>query len=208
MKIPINTAQCDACGKKNRIWINLSDSKFDDSCVCGKPISVYLSSDITVGNRTLLRSYHELKVNQDYSLSIVFSATAVDCDLRRLHHKWQSIDPIDKYLDVSSEDLDDIFRGYGSVVKKIQKTARLMYPEGLEKYLEYNEEIRSLINNFPSLNPISFAKDIQKKLFWPRNSILHAGEDNYTEQDAIKAYNISTFTLLILKALDDERRTV
>ena len=206
MKIPIHTTPCNKCGKKNIIWINLSDSKFNNNCKCGEIEHAYLSSSITTGYKILLRSYHEREVNQDYSLSIVFSATAVDCELRRLHHKWKSINQVDKNEDVTSETLDKIFRSYGSVVTKIQKTAQLMYPKGFESFSKDNKDIRKLVHNFPSLNPNSLAKDIQENLFWPRNSILHSGSDNYRDKNAIKAYKISTFVLLILKALDEEQR--
>ncbi len=91
MKLPIHTAPCDQCGREKIRWINLSDSEFDDTCECGQTVTTHFGYDFTIGYKILLRSYHEFAINKDFSLSIVFSATAVDCDLCRLHHKWQSL---------------------------------------------------------------------------------------------------------------------
>ena len=106
MKIPLHLNSCDACGRERTIWINLHDTKFDEKCECGKTTPAYLSTDITIGYKLLYRSNHEFRINKDFSLSIVFSATAFDCELTRLHNKWATISKTEK--EISSEELDKI----------------------------------------------------------------------------------------------------
>lgn len=183
----------------------MHDTKFDEKCECGKTTPAYLSSDISIGYKLLYRSNHEFRFNKDFPLSIVFSAIAFDCELTRLHNKWATIGKIEK--EISSQELDKILRSYKGIIEKIQKTSELMYPAGFNNFAKDTPKITDIIKGgFPSLNVDSLAKDIQQHLFWPRNCILHTGKSDYKEDDAIKAYNISTLGLLVLNSLDENKK--
>lgn len=203
MKIPLHLNPCDECERERTIWINLHDTKFDEKCECGKTTPAYLSSGISIGYKLLYRSNHEFRFNKDFPLSIIFSATAFDCELTRLHNKWATIDQ----AEISSEELDKSLRSYKGIIKKIQKTSELMYPTGFNNFAKDTPKITHIIKGgFPSLDVDSLAKDIQQHLFWPRNSILHTGKSDYKEEDAMRAYNISTLGLLVLTSLDDHKK--
>ncbi|MDP3013478.1 MAG: hypothetical protein Q8M92_04500 [Candidatus Subteraquimicrobiales bacterium] len=205
MKIPLHLNPCEECRRERIIWINLHDTKFDEKCECGNTTPAYLSSDISIGYKLLYRSNHECRFNKDFPLSIVFSATAFDCELTRLHNKWAAIGKIEN--EITSQELDKILRSYKGIIEKIQKTSELMYPAGFNNFAKTTPKINEIIEGgFPSLDVDSLAKDIQQHLFWPRNSILHTGKNDYKEDDAIKAYNISTLGLLVLNSLDNYKK--
>ena len=208
MKIPLNLPPCDNCHSKNRVWIQLHDSSIKHTCSCGEDASGYLG-DINVGDKGLCRSYYELMENNDHILSMVFSATALEWDIARLHNKWTEINALDAGKEMSTEELENILRSHRTIYDKLEKTGKLLYSQGFEKYVEKTEEFKDTIGKgFPSLSLDNLIKDFQKKLFWPRNRILHLANTDYERQDAEKSYNIASLGITILNSMDEHRRTV
>ena len=144
--------------------------------------------------------------NDDFALSIVFSASAFEIDLKDYHRQWLILSSIENDNNIRSINPDDIFRKYYSVINKIKNTVQLAFKDGLEKYCNIENTIKETLSNFPSLNPETLAEDIQKHLFIPRNDILHSGKVDYSKDDAIKAYNISRFGIQILESIDDFKK--
>ena len=168
-----------------------------------------LSSDLTIGFRSLYRSEYELNQRQDQILSIVFSALAFEWEITRLHNKWMHIESLESGEFLSTEILEESLKKYRSIYDKIKITGKLLHPDGFEKYAKHDHEFRETIDKkFPSLNLDSLIKDFEKNIFWPRNNILHNGNTNYNKDDALKAYNISYLGLVILNSMDKYRRNI
>ena len=203
MKIPLELTDCDRCRKSNTIWIQLHDTSFDFRCSCGEDLSGILGTDITVGYRGLYRSRYELILNNDYILSIVFSATALEWELVRLHRKWLEINALEEGKYISIEEIEATLRKNTKIYDKIKKTGKLLYPQGFEKFVYDSSELKNMVQQgFSSLSLDSLIKDFEENLFWPRNRILHFAYDGYSKDDAIKAYNIAQLGLLILNTMD------
>jgi len=121
MKIPFYL-QCDACHKEKYSWANANAVNVNHHCDCGKERKFSLSSDITLGYKILYRSSYEFNENKDYSLSVVFSATAFDCEMSRLHRKWQDLNMSKAGKRLVEKELDEALRQCRTVSKKIEKT--------------------------------------------------------------------------------------
>ncbi len=207
MKIPLHLPLCDKCNADNYAWINLNDDSFTLMCSCGEDISGSL--DITPGFKALYRSEYELLHNQDYSLSIVFSATAVEWELVSLHNKWMYITELEKGKDISTSELEEIWIKHRNVFDRLKETGKLLHPDGFVKYVANSKEFHSaIVTGFPSLNIESLISDIHKNLFSPRNKILHYAYDSYNRDDSIRSYNIAMLSLKILYSMDMQRREI
>lgn len=203
MKIPLNIP-CSKCQKTEYFFINLDDSSFEGECVCGEELSGFLGLEITVGYKILYRSHYELLKNQDFPLSIVFSATALDCELSRLYFKWKQIGSF-KY--VTDAQLEPMLRTYRTIDMKFEEVSRLMDSRGFTEFVKSRADLREIVENgFPSLSMDELSKSFQTNLFWPRNRILHLRDSGFSKEDANRCFNFATLGLKILEVLDLEKR--
>ena len=157
--------------------------------------------------KVLYRSNYELNETKDYDLSIVFSATAFDCELSRLHHKWREINSIIANEQLAKDELDKLLRTHGNVKSKIDNISKLMFPKGFEPFVASEGDFKEIISEgFPSLNEGNLLDKIVGNLFWPRNEILHQGKGGYDKDDAVKCFNISRLCISIVTELDYAKR--
>jgi hypothetical protein len=167
-----------------------------------------IDASVTIGFRGLYRSEYELNKSNDHILSIVLSAIAFEWEITRLHNKWIHIDALDDGDFLNPEMLDKALKKHRTIYDKIRATGKLLHPEGFELYAQHDPDFYTTINDsFPSLSLSSLIRDFEKTLFWPRNKILHSGETSYTRQDAKRSYNIAYLGMVILKSMDDYRKT-
>lgn len=218
MRIPLYV-KCleDSCDFKQYVWISLKDSEVKYSCEsCKNKNEAPLMRGLTIGYRLLCRSYYELFKTRDYSLSIVFSATAFDCELTRLHNKWIENKCLDegritdwvKGLAYTKEELESLLRGYQNVTKKIKKTTALMCPIGFEEFVKGQQDLwQTIEDGFPILKDGDMVGSFVKELFWPRNRILHNGYSEFSEVEAIKCHNLAKLGLFILGEMNKEKIT-
>jgi ribosomal protein S27E len=208
MKIPF-LLECDQCGHVQYIHVNLEDSSFETKCrTCGTEVPSFFGSNVTIGTKILWRSNFELLEQKDYSLSIVFSATAFECELTRLHFKWNQIRAIGSAAKVSDEDLESLLRKYRTIDVKMEKVSKLMDPRGFAGYVNQSPEFSKAINEgFPSLSLANITKDFQRTLFWPRNRVLHLADTSFSYNEARSCYNIAALGLTILRDMDMKRRS-
>jgi len=207
MKIPLRV-HCDRCGSGEYIFLNLNETSFKTSCKCGDVVHSFLASNVTVGYKILWRSHYELTERKDYPLSIVFSATAFECELTRLHFKWSQIGALDRGVDTSDEQLEKLLRKYQTINSKIEGVCKLMDSRGFRGFVSNSPELSNIVKDgFPSLSLYNLAKDFQQNLFWPRNRVLHLADTSFSYEDAKRCFNIATLGLRILDVMDEHRRS-
>ena len=165
MKIPL-PVRCVECGKDNTPVIPLDVHSLDFTCAhCGYDHHGPFDLRFTIGQRLLRRAAHELRVNVDPSMSIVFSAMALECEVSRLHHKWERIDGLLRMEEIPEDELNERLRRFQNIAAKIEGVAKLMHAPGLEDFIANNEELRDTISNgFQSIQLGSVVKDFQKQL--------------------------------------------
>lgn len=202
MKTPL-PVKCERCGKDNYIQYVLNDTNVKSTCECGNQFSYSLGSEFTIGQRILERSTYEFLINEDYNLSIVFSATAFECELSNLYFKWSSIGN-----NISDQELEKSLKKLRNIKNKIQEVGKLMFSEGFEKFIQSNCEIlKNIENDFPSLDKNKLTESFQQQLFRPRNRVLHLGFSGYTKDDAKRCFNIATLGLQIFDKMDKYKST-
>jgi len=191
--------QCKECKKDNFILYSIGDTSVKGTCSCGEKFSYSLSSSITIGDRILEKSRYEYVKNEDYSTSIVFSATAFECELSSLYFKWKNVKN-----NISDQELEKLLRNLGTISKKIQVVSKLMFPEGFNEFVKQEKELcQSAKNDFPSLDADNLVESFQKKLFRPRNRILHFGYSKYNKKIANSCFHIANFGMRILRRMDE-----
>jgi hypothetical protein len=122
----------------------------------------------------LARAGYEYRAQTDYSMTIVFSAMAMECELARLFKKWMDIESLNRGQAPDDRAIEEAYRRLGSnVADRIEAVAILLDPRGLYEFVKSSKEWNTTItDDFPSLNVGSLARDLQQALFWPRNRIL------------------------------------
>lgn len=207
MKIPIKLT-CDACSKQFVSFPHVLDGSFEAKCGCGETKHPSFDNGFTIGFKILLKSSYAFAEERDFEMSVVYAASAVDCELSRLHNKWKRINSFPA-REPSREELHKALAGYRNIFKKIKETAKLMYPKGFTQFVVGNSELSNTIQTgFPSLKFQTLISDIHGKLFRPRNKVLHASDERISEQQAIVAYNTATLALRILAKMDKYKRAI
>jgi hypothetical protein len=189
------------------VFISLNDTKLNALCECGNDISGFLDNNFTAGVKLLFRSKYEFRENKDYSMTIVFAAAAIDCEISKLFFKWNKIENIRKPIKISDLELEKTLRKYKSIDIKIERIAQLLYPSGLKDFILSNKGLTATIQNgFQSISIDNFSDDIRKQLFWKRNRILHLGDTIYKEEDAKRCFNIAQLGIKVFEELDAYKR--
>ncbi len=205
MKIPY-FVRCSECKSERYVFQHVNEDSLKFKCECGFDNSGPMY-DFSIGFKIILKSIYEFETLKDYSMSIVYSATAVDCELTRLNKKWRTIHALSSVFAVTENDLNSVLLQYRSIFNKIKKTATLMYPDGFINFVIDIKKLKEkIINDFPSLKLNTLINNIHENLFVPRNNILHSSEIVYSDKEATKAINIARLTLLILQELDEYKR--
>ncbi|MHC4174649.1 MAG: hypothetical protein ACYTBX_15025 [Planctomycetota bacterium] len=204
MKIPF-ALLCPQCKQEAQLRVNLQDTTFEGKCKCGQTLT--LTRWVTVGLYILKRSWHELTVEEDYSLSIVFSAVAFECQLTQLYFKWSKVSAWRKdRRKVSDDELEKLLRKWGSIDAKIEKVSKLMDPRGFQQFVIDSPELTDIVKNgCPSLDIQNLTKGFQQRLFWPRNRVLHLGDTTFSKEDAIWCYGIAALGLKVLEQMDEPK---
>src|SRR5438270_4267755 len=110
--------ECPDCGKPETQRIHLDTSSLDFRCAhCGHRHVGIFGLDMTIGVLILERSRYELKIDKDYSMSIILAAAAVESELYRLFCKWAHIKRIETDLSVIQEECEKELRPMNIVAK-------------------------------------------------------------------------------------------
>lgn len=211
MKIPIRLKICP-CGGESLVWFQLEERDIQYKCQkCGEEQSLAIHN-LSKPIRIVLRAQHELFENNDYSLSIVLSAMAFECEMNRLFKKWKMIGAIrEKQLFLQQAELDEALREMRTVFKKLTSTASLMSAHGISGFISNSPDLQRLISEkYAAVSIENLKKDLKKEfernLFFPRNNVVHIGKQ-YDERAAKSAREFALLGMTILEKMDEEKRT-
>jgi hypothetical protein len=170
----------------------------------------------------LAKANHEFRTREDYSMTILMSAMAVEAELARVFFKWTQIDWLEgakSGQDRSGwgavprsqpERLEDEYRRLGTrIAQKIERVGEFLHPAGIDEFVKADDELRQKIETgYPSLTIGSLAESFQQSLFRPRNRFVHSGYVDHTKDEALRCYNIASLGVEILARMDDARRPI
>ena len=148
-----------------------------------------------------------MKEEKDYSMSMVFSAAALDSELSHLFYKWRRVADRQAGHDFDEGACEKALLKFGNFINKLNGVSELIYPNGgIEAFVRSSVEFTNELRRLPGLNSSSLANDFHATVFKPRNKILHQGIATFTEEDAKKSWNIAEIGLRILQAMDIKKR--
>jgi hypothetical protein len=205
MKIPFSIP-CTQCKTNVDAYMDLEASSLTFDCPHGHPSFYSLDLSFTIGVLLLRRAEFEISRNKDYSMSVVISAMAFECELSRLHHKCEQLAALEasKWLDDSA--LDKKLRKYRNIGDRIEEICRLLYAPGIDDFVSGMPDLKeAVIKASPHLSFGTLARSFQESLFWPRNRILHLGETIVTRDNALELLNMATIGVVILNRMDERK---
>ena len=161
-----------------------------------------------MGTRILSRALAEL-TNADFTLAIVLSAMAVECELARLFMKWNDIDlrytrdptPADQ------EKWEKQWRKWTMVGVRLDKVATLLTGDNFDSFLSRKPRLLNPIyTEYPTFTGVQLTKDIFiKEFFHKRNRIVHLGEIDFKQPDGKLCITLAITLFQVLKEMDDQR---
>jgi hypothetical protein len=161
------------------------------------------------GQLILSRAWSELK-NRDWTLAIVLSAMAVECEMARLYLKWNEIDLMQTRTasDAEQEEWEDRWRKFYAIGVKLDKIAELLAGLPFDSFLVQNSGLLQPVQTqYPAFkNSPSPKKFFEDEFFKRRNKIVHRGEINFQQADAEMCFTIATTLWRILDTMDAHRR--
>ncbi len=198
MNIPFKS-KCPKCGVESTWDIRLGEYEQILKCKCGHIHSETFQSDITTGWMVLQKSRWELDENKDVSMGIVLAAMAFECELARLFRKALLVET----PGFSEVEFEEKLRGLGNAQTKIETICKKMDPKGIDTFVKKTAELKDEIaSNFPDLSKCPLAGGIQKAVFWPRNTILHAGNTKHDREEGVHVFRVAHLGLRILQRLE------
>lgn len=196
------------CGHQTTLEVSGTQDIKDTHCTeCGMPLWFVRPLGNFVGIRILNRAWAELK-NADFTLGIVLSAMAVECELTRLFMKQNEVDlmntrtptPADK------EGWEEQWRKWNSIAVRLDKVSTLLTGVDFDSFLSCNPRLLNRIHaKYPTLTVVHFTKDFFiKEFFHKRNRIVHRGEIDFKQPDGEKCFTLAATLFQVIKEMDDQ----
>lgn len=164
-----------------------------------------------ISRRALCRAEAEL-LGEDFSLAIILSAMAVECELAFLYSKWKMLDAdlIPSEVTQSQRNAwEDEFRKLkGGVGGKLDGVTRLMTSETFNEFLNRRNGLKSTLQAvYPNMGNRSPSVFFVEELFRKRNKILHSGQVQFGQAEAEACVRMAMSLLQIIVEIDRERYT-
>lgn len=207
MKIPIKYP-CNNCGESYWFWVNINDTFFEYPCECNHLRKGSLPGSMSC--KIWLRSMYELYESKDYSLSIIFSALAVECETRQLRKKFNLREQVARGdittfddLDRAVESLDSIFSRHENVLCKLQKAGSVWHSSGFDDFVENHDSLLTLVKEeFSEIDLSNISEELCKKIFYPRNDVVHGAKFDFDEERAEEVYRYAMLALYVMSELE------
>jgi hypothetical protein len=148
---------------------------------------------------------------QDWTLAIVLSAMAVECDLAYLFMKWNRIEVMSKRMptDADDEAWERQWRDEArTAASRLDKVSEMLTQEQFDLFLSKNSHLlQAMSQKHPALKDAASPKDfVIKGLFHRRNRIVHSGKVDFQQADAETCVALAATLSEIFKAMDNHRR--
>jgi len=200
MKFPI-THRCGN-GHPTRLWFHLDEpSKIATCNVCGESGHVDFTTRFSQGRKILVRAQHEWEQG-DWNMAIICAASAVECELFEVYHRWQEIGALDaeanRAYEEAKAEASSQWDKQKHFLAKFAVTTDLVVDGGWKAFLVGSPFEEAIQNRFPSLGIDDFPRDVQRELFNRRNRAIHQGVPTFTREESLKCVNIALLVMMLL----------
>jgi hypothetical protein len=192
--------------------VPVTGSKFPRSAQCPKcESSIWLIAPLgnLVAMAILSRAATELLKNGDWTLAIVLSAMAIECDLAFLFMKWKRMDLglIRNPTDADHEGWEDEWRDIRGIAAQLEAVSVLLTGQSFDAFACQNPARLIIIRaKYPTVKNTASPKVLfVEELFRRRNKIVHFGKIDFEQPDAEVCFELATTLSKILAAMDAER---
>jgi len=196
------------CGETFTVHVTGIEFPEDAKCPkCNSTIWLVPPLGNLVGMAILGRANAEVQ-GGDWTIAIVLSAMAVECDMAYLFMKWNRVelmatrDP----NEADEEAWETEWRKILGVAPRLDKVSSLLTGKPFDLFLSQDSRLlQSLHTCCPASTAVASPKEFFiKELFHKRNKVVHFGEINFQKADAEMCLRLATTLTQILRAMDAE----
>jgi hypothetical protein len=196
-----------SCGHEQTLE-TMGTDPFKDT-TCGKCGSALIIVDDGFASWRIYNKALQFLRSNDYTLSIILGAVAVESELGRIYVKWRSIDTRLPYeiTDADREKFEDELRKCFKIIDRLDMVSEYLTKLKFNEYVQSDGNLNAFVlkaHPDAATNP-SLKKLFEEQLFWKRNAIAHAGKIDSTKEDAEKCFNVANMLFKILDAMDKEK---
>jgi hypothetical protein len=189
--------------------VPVTGSKFPRSVQCPKcESSIWLIAPLgnLVAMAILSRAATELLKNGDWTLAILLSAMAIECDLAFLFMKWKRIDK-DLPTDADHEGWENEWRDIRGIAAQLEAVSVLLTGKSFDAFVYQNSvQLITILAKYPTFESTTSPKvQFVEELFRRRNKIVHFGKIDFEQPDAEVCFELATRLSKILATMDAER---
>ena len=197
------------CGHQMTLEASGTQDIKDTQCTeCGTALWFVKPLGNFVGMRIFNRAWAEL-TNEDFTLVIVVSAKAVECELARLFMKQNEVDLMDIRMPTPADkdEWAEQWRKWNAIGVRLDKVSTLLTGEDFDSFLSCNPRLLKPIHaKYPTLTGVHFTKDFFiKELFHKRNRIVHLGEIDCKQPDGEMCFTLAATLFQVMNEMDDQR---
>lgn len=183
---------------------------------CGSPLFFTDPLGNVVGLRILSRAHSELIDQEDFTLTIILSAMAVECEMSRLFIHWKGMDqmrakqtgimPAKEEVDMWAKEWKKLF----SLGKRLDELSTLLTGQNFDSFLSQNSGLLNAIySKYSAFKSHTSPKEgFQQELFNRRNTVLHHGQIDFMQGEAEICYTLASGLTNILKQMNNQRIAV
>jgi hypothetical protein len=196
------------CGHQMTLQASGTQDIKDKQCTeCGTTIYFIEPLGNVVRMRIFSRAKAELE-NEDFTLVIILSAIAVECELAHFFIKWNEVDVMDTRMPTPADKdgWEEQLRKF-SIAIRLDKVSTLLTGEDFDSFLSHNPELLKPIRaRYPTFTECISPKDFLKKEFFDkRNKIAHRGEIDFKQPDGEMCFTLAATLFQVMKEMDDKR---
>jgi len=157
------------------------------------------------------RAWNELR-QQDFTLTIVLSAMAVECELAYFYIKWKTwefawANDTHFHDPVKREEYAEEWRNFRYISRRFDEVSQLLTGKNFDSFLQNNGALlKAVENEYPTCkNFTSWKEFFRQELFDRRNKIVHRGEIDFQQAEGKMCFALATALFHIIKAMDTHR---
>lgn len=200
------------CGEPITVQATGTQAFKDTQCPsCKAPIWFVAPLGNQVGLRIMNRAWIELQ-QEDFTLTIVLSAMAVECELAYFYVKWKALDfawanDTPFHDPVKREEYAEEWRNFRYIARRFDEVSQLLTGKNFDSFLQDNSAlIKGVESEYPTFKNFTSRKEFfRQELFDRRNKIVHRGEIDFQEAEGKMCFALATALFHIIKAMDVHR---
>ena len=199
---------CHCC--EETFSVNVTGTQYPEDALCPKcHATIWLVQPLgnLVGTAIRWRADSEFQAG-DWTIAIVLSAMAVECDMAFLFMKWNRVElMVSREPNAADEEeWETKWRDTRAVGARLEKLSSVLSGRPFDLFLSENHTLlHSLHARYPASKSEPSSKEFFiKELFYRRNKIVHFGEVDFQQADAETCLTLATMLSQILRAMDAE----